>query len=395
MRVGIDASCWTNPRGYGRYTRGLVSALLAERGRHTFTLLADRPDDGDRWPLPGGCEVIPVAAQQAASAAASAGGRRSLRDIRAFSRAAGRAGFDVLFYPSVFTYFPAPAGPVTLVGVHDVIAERFPELVFPIWKQRLFWQLKGWLARRQADYLVTVSDHACEGIIDHFKWPRERIWVVGEAPDPHFRPLHDPAAVAEVLKPYGLTPADPYLICLGGLNPHKNLIMLFEVLADLRREPRFAALRLLLVGPAEEDTFTPGAAAARAAIQRLGLAGAVHLTGFVDDEVAVRLLNGARCLVMPSLDEGYGLGAVEAAACGIPVVATNSSPLPRLLAGGGLFFDPRRPEALQSALIEMLDDEDGRAAMGQIALARARVLTWARAAGQFRQLLDKIEGETR
>jgi glycosyltransferase involved in cell wall biosynthesis len=96
-------------------------------------------------------------------------------------------------------------------------------------------------------------------------------------------------------------------------------------------------------------------------------------------------------LVMPSFDEGFGLGAVEAAACGTPVIATANSPLPQLLAGGGYFIDPRRPDELNAALRRLLRDDDHRRNLGRIAQEQASKLTWERAAGQFCELLDGIE----
>jgi glycosyltransferase involved in cell wall biosynthesis len=167
--------------------------------------------------------------------------------------------------------------------------------------------------------------------------------------------------------------------------------VLFEAMTKLRRQPQFADLQLVLVGPAESDSFTPGAATARQIVAQSGLSEAVHFTGYLPDTEVACLLNAAQLLAMPSLEEGYGLGAVEAAACGTPVVATKHSPLPQLLAGGGLFVDPRRPQEVTAALAEILGDKSKRQEMGRVALSRAQELTWQRAAGQFLELLAAIE----
>ena len=89
------------------------------------------------------------------------------------------------------------------------------------------------------------------------------------------------------------------------------------------------------------------------------------------------LYSGAVGLVLPSQLEGTGLPALEAAACGTPVVATTASPLPELLAGGGFFVAPGDEEALRRALARLLDDEGARRVMGAAALAGARRLDWA------------------
>jgi glycosyltransferase involved in cell wall biosynthesis len=392
MRVGIDATCWSNPRGYGRFTRNLLDALLAEPQRHQYVLFVDQATyEHCPWPLPAGAEIVVVPTQVAPSAAASAHGSRSLPDLWRMAAAVAKTKLDVFFFPSVYTYFPAPPGLRVLLGVHDVIAETYAKQVFPARLPRLLWNAKGWLGRLQATYIVTVSDYARDRIAEHFRWPADRLWVVGEAPAPVFRPLADRQATEAVLAGQGLDGNARYIMCLGGLNPHKNLPMLLDVLARLHTDPRYADLHLVLVGPAEEDTFTPGAGSLRRRLQELRLEHAVHFTGFIDDEVVVAWLNGALALVMPSLEEGFGLGAVEAAACGAPVIATCNSPLPQLLAGGGYFVDPQRPEQLQTALTALLDDEARRRQLGAAALRQAQALTWGRSAAQFLALLDKLE----
>ena len=86
----------------------------------------------------------------------------------------------------------------------------------------------------------------------------------------------------------------------------------------------------------------------------------------------------------------FGLPAVEAAACGTPVVATTESPLPQLLAGGGLFVAPGDLEGLTGALQTMANDEPARRAMGERARARATELTWDRCARAVLSALKEV-----
>jgi len=392
MRIGIDATAWGNPRGYGRYLRGLVNALNQTQPIHEYVLFIDRfTFENRRDDLPRGAEYVLIETSRAPALAASAGSRRSLRDILAVSRSISRSKLDVLFFPSVFTYVPCRTRAKILLGIHDVIAEDHPRVVFPGIVDRSMWTLKVWLGRWQCDLIVTVSEYARDGIVRRFNWPPEKIRIVAEAPDPIFAPVEDSAQTVRVLDGAGLSGVQRYLICLGGLNPHKNLLRLLNVFAELRREPEFGDVHLVLAGPAESDTFTPGAEALRKAIRDINLEAAVHITGFLPDEQLVHLLSAARALVMPSLAEGFGLGAVEAAACGTPVLATRNSPLPDLLAGGGIFFDPLDPAEMGAAIRRILVDEEARLGFAREARERAARLTWANAAAQFVELVADLD----
>jgi glycosyltransferase involved in cell wall biosynthesis len=102
------------------------------------------------------------------------------------------------------------------------------------------------------------------------------------------------------------------------------------------------------------------------------------------------LLNLSTVLVLPSFMEGFGLPAIEAAACGCPLVATTASPLPSLLGDGGLFIDPSQPEELEVALTQVLESESLRSQMRDAGLAAARQLTWESAAQQMIVLMQKV-----
>jgi glycosyltransferase involved in cell wall biosynthesis len=390
MQIGIDATCWSNRRGYGRFTRGLVHELLAANVDDEFTLFVDAQTFA-KHQFPVGATCVVVETSQAPTDAASASGQRSLQDLWAMMQAVSSCPLDVLFFPSVYTYFPVITKAIVILGVHDVIAEDYPELIFPDRRSRWLWHLKGWLAHHQADFILTVSNHAKTGILRHFKQhTTERVWVIDEAPDSSFRALAPTEIDWKLLNQQGIELGDRFLLYVGGINPHKNLEMLIDSLAILHQEDDYQDVKLVIVGDLKTEVFTPGLDALETKIHAQQLDDCVRFTGFVPDPDVVHLFNVAQAVVLPSFAEGFGLPAIEGAACGAPVIATQNSPLPDLLAGGGLFIDPTQPEQLTQALRQMLGDQDGRHKMAEIALAKAKQFTWQKSAQQMQAMFATV-----
>jgi len=116
------------------------------------------------------------------------------------------------------------------------------------------------------------------------------------------------------------------------------------------------------------------------AILRTRLTGRVHLVGRVEDDELPALYSGARALVFPSLYEGFGLPALEAMACGTPVIASNTTGLAEAVGDAGVTVDPRSAEELTDAMRRVLDDDALRERLIAAGLARAAEFTWGRMA---------------
>jgi glycosyltransferase involved in cell wall biosynthesis len=116
------------------------------------------------------------------------------------------------------------------------------------------------------------------------------------------------------------------------------------------------------------------------AVQRARLTGRVHLLGHVDEDDLPALYSGARALLFPSLYEGFGLPALEAMACGTPVVASRTTGLAEAVGDAGLTVDPRSADDLAEALARVLTDDALRDQLIAAGHARAAAFTWARTA---------------
>lgn len=386
MRIGVDATCWANARGYGRFARELMRALVALAPEHRFICFGDRRAFAAFALDAPNVERVEVALGESPTAAAAADGARSPADMLRLTRAVWRAAPDVFFSPSVYTYFPLPPGLRAVVTIHDAIAERFPDLTLPSARARLFWRLKVALALRQARLVLTVSEHARRDLMRVLGVSERRLRVAVEAPAEAFHPVPDAQARAAA-RAEGVPEGAPWFTYVGGFNPHKRLDLVIRAHATLAASCT-PAPHLLLVGTTTGDVFLGALETLRALVAECGTGALVHWTGFVPDERLRALHAGAVATLLPSECEGFGLPAVEGAACGTAVVATTESPLPELLAGGGIFVDPGDLSALTDAMGRLLTDRDLRQACAARALAQARALTWERGA---RATLDALQ----
>jgi glycosyltransferase involved in cell wall biosynthesis len=390
MRIAVDATCWHNRRGFGRHARALLRALVRLDSANRYVLFLDSKEAAE--PTPGECEVRVVESAVPTVRAASADGHRSLKNMWRVSRALSSPEFDALIFPTIYSYVPAFGRSRKLVMMHDVIAETYPQLTVPRPSARLLWNIKSALARMQSDALITVSEYSRAAILKRFGLRPDQVYVVGEAADPVFRKLQAPTPGPK-LRSAGVTVelagSRRMAVYLGGFSPHKNLEALVAAYARLAARPEFADVMLVMVGATSGDAFHSYYGTIAAQVDALGLRGRVLFTGYLEDEDLVVLLNLASVLVLPSLMEGFGLPAVEAAACGCPVIATKASPLPELLGAAGIFIDPDEAGILR-ALDEVLSHEDLRRRMGQCGQAAAQRLTWEEAARQMMNVIRKV-----
>jgi len=387
MRIGVDATCWHNKRGYGRQARSLLRALVRLDTENRYVLFMDSTEDPGG--LPSEAEVRLVRSSTPTVLAASSDGHRSIRDMCGMSRALSGSDLDLLLFPTVYSYVPVFNRAKKIVMIHDIIAETFPELTLPSRVARLFWKAKVSLGRWQADALVTVSDYSRQGILQHFKVAPERVFVIGEASDPIFRVLEEPR-LTPCLASLGITGSGRTVVYVGGFSPHKNLEALIAVFARITSQGQFLDARLVMVGEYQREVFHSYFGVIRKQVEDLGIRDRVLFTGYLPDDELVVLLNLSTVLVLPSLMEGFGLPAIEAAACGCPVIATTASPLPSLLGDAGLYFDPTNAEDFEGALTRVLRSESVRKHMREAGLLAAGQLTWDASARQMLMLIQKV-----
>ena len=386
MRVGVEACTWANRRGYGRFTRELVSAMVTRHPEHRFVLVVDS-HTARECSFPAGAETIVVDTVAQPTQAAAADGSRSLQDVWRMSRALAKARFDVVLFPTRYTFVPLLCRTPAVLTIHDATDVKHPRLLFPNWRSRLLWQLKSQLAIRRANRIVTVSNDARRQIAAAFGLSEASIAVVSEGPDAAFRPRPGDAAVERIRERYRLPRDSKLILYVGGISPHKNLDALLRAAAIVRRnEP--GGWHVVLVGDYKGDSFLGCYQNLAALVRSLAIDEFITFTGFVPDDDLALLYNAATLLALPSKGEGFGLPVVEAMACGLPVIASDRNSLPEVMGGAGLLFDPDSDQAIAECILRLLRDPDLRADLRARGFDRSRAYTWDAGADTMVHVLE-------
>lgn len=254
-----------------------------------------------------------------------------------------------------------------VVTLHDVIACVFPHL-FP-WKLRLVLQAAFATIRRQVDLVIVPSESAKEDVAQYLGVERQRIVIIPHGVEDRFRPIGDPARSAVVRQKYGLP--HEYILFVGVLEPRKNIPFLMQGFSRLLAEKVGYGLTLVIAGGNGW-----GLVEIHKAVQSLGLQEHVVFPGFIDEEDLPDLYRGARLFVYPSLYEGFGLPILEAMACGVPVITSNTSSMPEVAGDAALLIDPLDVEGLASAMASVLIDKELKETLQQKGMARASQFSW-------------------
>lgn len=292
---------------------------------------------------------------------------------------ASRAHADLMFIPTAATL---PLGPVPVVcTIHDVTPITMPSHSAPVSAlQRAL--LKG--CARFSRTIITSSECSKRDIVTHLGVPEEKVVVIHDGCDQSlFNPdPPDIAALAGLRARLGIE--KPYLLHHGTIQPRKNLKRLIEAFRLMLAKNADLDFELVLVGRRgwASDEIVNAAA-------KRDNRGRVILAGMLDDSDLALLIKGASLAVVPSLYEGFSLPMVEAMACGVPTIASNTSCLPEISGHALVYFDPLSVEAMAICMSTVLRDSELSLRLRQKGIDRARKFTWERCARQTLEVLIK------
>ncbi|MCL5962155.1 MAG: glycosyltransferase family 4 protein [Chloroflexi bacterium] len=363
MRIGIDGRYITDHfPGIGRYTYNLVRALAELNDDNRFIIFCNQRLSNSRYDLN---ELVGYANVETRLVDLSP---FSLKEQWQWFPLLLRERLDVFHSPYYVKPYLLPCPSV--VTIYDTISSRYPEYL-PSRSSKVVFDVTTRLASATAKRVITLSNASREDLRRFFNVPLDKIVVAYLAADERYR-VEDPAQVESVRAKYRL-PGE-FILYVGINKPHKNLVTLVEAYNHFRRSGG-PAVKLVLAG--REDTRFPQA---RERVAELGLTEEVAFLGDVLEEDLPYLYNCASLFVFPSLYEGFGLPVLEAMACGVPVICSDTSSLPEVVGSAALMVDPLNVEALSGAISEVLSRESLRTDLRKKGLERARLFSWRQTA---------------
>lgn len=360
MRIAVNASVYDRrPSGLGVYTRALVTAL---RPVHSdLVVYTSRPE-----------ELAPAHALRSWGEPSRGGAGhlwRLLWTQTGLPRRMHVDRVDVLL--NTLPEGPLRLGRPQVSVVHDLIPLFYPD-EFP----RQQWYFRSFIPAvlRASSLVIADSAQTREDILDRYRLSAEHVVVVTPAVEhATFHPSADAPAAARSL---GL---DDFLLFVGNMRPHKNLLGLLDAFANVTDGP------VLAVVGYPDPRYAP---AIYRRVRELRLDARIRFLGFVPAEVLPKLYSAALLTVVPSLHEGFGLPVLEAMACGSPVVTSTAGGLREAAGDAALPVDPLDAVAMARALQEVISSSVLRRSMRERGLAHVRRFQWSETARRVLKILQ-------
>jgi alpha-1,3-rhamnosyl/mannosyltransferase len=226
----------------------------------------------------------------------------------------------------------------------------------------------------QVEAIITISEFSRNEILNLLNIDRTQIYVTPLGVDQSFHPGRD--------RLEGLP--KQYILFLGNLEPRKNLPRLITAYQSLP-QPLRKRYPLVIAGASGWHTHE-----LKKALRLFQKGEEPILTGYVSQGVLPDLYRGASLFVYPSLYEGFGLPVLEAMACGVPVITSDSTSLPEVVGDVGVLVNPYDVDHLKEAIRQVLEDEKKRQEMIEKGIVRAKLFSWDKCARQTLAVYEKV-----
>jgi glycosyltransferase involved in cell wall biosynthesis len=278
-----------------------------------------------------------------------------------------------------------PAIP-TAVTLYDLIPMELPDLYLTDEGRRQHY-LRHAQSLKRADLLLAISEFTAKTANDLLNIADEKLTVIGGGVDTFFQPTNSIAKnqnTPVINRMIDLGINLPYLLYTGGGEPRKNLVNLINAFGLLTIRSNLQMVVLGKVESADREN-------AIRSLKRLGLSEqTIVFLNYISQEDLLLLYHHCELYVFPSLSEGFGLPALEAMACGAPVIASNCSSIPEIVNRGEILFDPKNPEDISAHIATVLSNPELRNDLRAWGLERAKFFSWKNCAIKALQAFERL-----
>lgn len=330
MRIVIDARLYgLKHRGIGRYLVELVAGLIEARSSHNFVLLVHPDEINNLPPLPSNFKVIRTPWHV-----------YSLAEQIKLPWLILKLKADLVHWPHFSAPFFCPAP--FIITIHDLILHHAPTERATKLPAFLYWlkiaAYRALIKRlvHQANSIITVSQTVADDICHYYPSATEKVKVIYLAAPGLYK-----SEVSEIV--------GDYVLMVGATYPHKNVERAIMAMAIVRQQT--PNMELLLVG--KIDFF---AEKIKKFVASLNYQKWVRFVGEVSDKDLSNLYYKAKVFLLPSFQEGFGLGSLEALSYNIPVVAADIPVLKEVLGEAAIFVDPYSELNIAKGIIHSLDE---------------------------------------
>ncbi len=375
MRIGIDGSAMLKePTGIGRYTKCLVEALAKAAPEDEFVVLTVSYKDAPAKNLFAECPNVSVVHKKWPGKAVLA-----LWEHLRWPTVENAIGKVDLFHTPNNFVLPQRKGRKVMT-IHDLFFMKHPAQTHKTGGRYHYRTLPKVI--HEADHVIAVSQATADEIRELFSVPEDRISIVHQGIEGRFFAETQPPTTNRQL------PTDqPYALHFGTIEPRKGIDTLLDAMQLLWSRRGFSGALVLagLKGWGCEKLLRR--------CYDMAKRWPLHLTGYVPEEEVVPLLAGARIVVVPSRDEGFGLPGLEAMAAGVPVISTRRGALPEIYADAAMYFECGKAAELAQRIARLWDDAGQRAEMIEKGREQASHFTWDETAAKTLSVYRKVCGQ--
>jgi glycosyltransferase involved in cell wall biosynthesis len=268
-----------------------------------------------------------------------------------------------------------------VVTIYDLTLFSHPE-THPRLRTKQYARLMDYSVKA-SDAILAISESTKKDILNFFDIDENKIFVSYCGIDHDlFKPLDESGPIEAVKRKYAIS--KKYIYYLGTIEPRKNVDVLLTSFSIIKEKTKgeFQLVLSGMVGWLIEDLIKE--------IEFFAESNDLIFTGYVKNEEAAALYNGAEVFVYPSQYEGFGIPVAEAMACGCPVVTSDSSSLPEVVGEAGLLVEPNNAEALADSILNVLSDNTLKQSLKKMGLQRAQKFNWKNTAKVTKSVYERI-----